>query len=987
MIDSSERWRQLGVILDAALELEAERRVAYVVEACAGDRELEAEARSLLAAADAASFLESPASEFAAPLLDEDEGDEDAPLDDAPVGSYRLVRELGRGGMGAVYLAERVDGQFEQRVALKLLRRGTDSQDAQWRFLAERQILARLHHPHIAQLHDGGMSADGRPYFAMEYVEGLPITTYCDERRLGVDQRLRLFEDVCDAVRYAHQNLVVHRDLKPSNIFVTADGVTKLLDFGIAKLLDEEPGEQRDRTITGLRVMTPEYAAPEQILGRPVTTVTDVYALGEVLYELLTGRRAHRFERYTPGEIERVICLLAPETPSTAVVRPAQITEADGSRTTLAPAVLSEARGTQPERLRRRLKGDLDTIVLTALQKEPARRYPSAAALLEDLRRFRDGRPVLARPDSRWYRLRKFVRRHRSGVAVAAGIAVLLAAAGVRERALRAQAEAQAQKATTVQRYLESVFNGANPYAPPGERPGDVTARALLDRGAARIDSALAGQPEAQAELRGALGRVYESLGQYDTALVLSRRSLEQLRALHGPRGAGVAAAMDQVGVVLRKQDRFDQAEPLLRQALDQRRQILGDHDTATAESLDHLATLLQKRSDFAGAEPLFREALAIRRAVLGDGDPSVGSAMGNLGLLLYLRGAYDQAEPLYRRELAIEVRTLGENHPYAAGTLHNLAQVEEKLGRYNESEMLYRRALAIKRKTLGDLHPSVTTNLHNLAELIQRDDARLGEAESLLREALELDRRIFGERHGYVAEDLGTLGLNLGRQGKFDQALKLMRQALAINRELYGTESDWIPQNLSSIATVLQLQGDLDGAIPLFREARDQLRRLLGEQHPTYSLVSIDLGLALLDRGNTEEAEQLLRTASSRLDPANPDQRRQLIRAQVGLGRALRAEGRLEEARPVLERALEMAAKQFGRGHLRTSEAQLALGECFIASGQNAQAEPLVRDAYAAAQKRSRAQPRFLLRASAAMAQLTGPQAARSGPSMVRRR
>jgi tetratricopeptide (TPR) repeat protein len=953
VIDSSARWRQLGVILDAALELEAERRMEYVIGACAGDRELEAEARAVLAGAEGASFLESPAAEFAAPLVDEDDGAEDASLEDAHVGSYRLVRELGRGGMGAVYLAERADGQFEQRVALKLLRRGTDSQDAQWRFLAERQILARLHHPHIAQLLDGGMDGDGRPYFAMEYVEGLPITTYCDQRRLGVDQRLRLFEDVCDAVRYAHQNLVVHRDLKPSNIFVTADGVTKLLDFGIAKLLHEDSGNQREHTLTGLRVMTPMYAAPEQVLGHPVTTVTDVYALGEVLYELLTGRRAHRIERYTPGEIERVICRTEPDAPSATVARP----------------------------LRRRLKGDLDTIVLTALQKEPARRYPSAAALLEDLRRFRQGRPVLARPDSRAYRLRKFVNRHRGGAAVAAGIVVLLAAAGVRERSLRARAETQAQKATTVQRYLESVFNVANPYAPPDEHAGDVTARALLDRGAARIDSALAGQPEAQAELRGVLGRVYAGLGLYDTALALSRRSLEQLRALQGPRSPGVAAAMDQLGVVLRTQDRFDEAEPLLREALAQRRRGFGDHDTVTAESLDHLATLLQKRSDFAGAEPLFREALAIRRAVLGDSDFAVASSMGDLALLLYLKGVYDQAEPLYRQQLAIEERTIGENHPNTASTLHNLAQVEEKLGRYAQSEALYRRALAIKRKTLGDLHPSVTTNLHNLAELIERDDGRLGEAEALLREALELDRRIFGERHGYVAEDLGTLGLNLGRQGKLDEALRLMRQGLAINRTLYGAESDWIAQNLKSIASVLQLQGDLDGAIPLFRESRAQLGRLLGEKHPTYSVVSIDLALALLERGNTVEAERLLRTASTRLDPANPDQRGQLIRAQVGLGRTLTAEGRVEEARPVLERALELAVGQSGPEHLRTIEAQLALGECLIASRQYARAEPLVREAYTALQKRSRAQPRLLLRASLAMGRLTGLPATRSGP------
>jgi len=290
------------------------------------------------------------------------------------IGPYRVVRELARGGMGVVYLAERADGQFEQRVALKLMKRGMDSEEIHQRFLAERQILAQLTHPHIARLLDGGVSNEGQPYFAIEYVDGTAITAHCEARQLGVEQRLRLFLDVCDAVRYAHQNLVVHRDLKPSNILVTADGQAKLLDFGIAKLLRQETGET-GLTQTGLRVMTPEYAAPEQVLGEPVTTATDVYALGAVLYELLTGRRAHHLQSRTPTEVERVICEVEPEAPS---------------------AVTTGA-------LRKRLRGDLDTIALTALKKEPERRYPTVEQLASDVARFLGGLPVTARPDT-WRR-------------------------------------------------------------------------------------------------------------------------------------------------------------------------------------------------------------------------------------------------------------------------------------------------------------------------------------------------------------------------------------------------------------------------------------------------------------------------------------------------------------------------------------------------------------------------------------------------------
>jgi serine/threonine-protein kinase len=933
VIHSPEQWRRLGAIVDAALELEPERREAYIRAGCAGDRELEAEIHTVLAGADFPSFLDSPAAEYAAPLVDEEDTGDETPLELGLVGSYRLVRELGRGGMGTVYLAERADGQFEQRVALKLLGRGMDSRDARWRFLAERQILARLNHPHIARLVDGGVSADGRPWFAMEYVDGVPITAFCDGRRLGVDQRLRLVEDVCDAVHYAHQNLVVHRDLKPSNIFVTAEGTAKLLDFGIAKLLHREPGEASEHTRTGLSIMTPEYAAPEQVLGEPVTTATDVYALGEVLYELLTGRHAHRFERFTPGAIEQAICRSEPGAPG--------------------------------------LGSDLDTIVLKALQKDPSRRYPTPAALLDDLRRFRDGRPVLARPDSRAYRLKKFVGRHRAGVAAAAAVVLLLAGAGVRERSLRSRAEDEARKATTVERYLQSVFSVADPYARPDEHAGDVTARALLDRGAARIDSALAGQPADQSELRTVFGAVYTNLGLYDRAVPILQRALEQRRALYGPSHPAVADVMDQLGSVLMEQHKFDQAEPLLREALAQRRRLFGSRDTTTALSLDHVATLLQKRSDFAGAEPLFREALAIRRTVLGDSDYTVGSNLSDLGVLLYLRGAYDRAESLDRQALAITAATVGENHPRTARMLHNLAQVEERLGRYAQAESLYRRALAIKRKTLGDLHPSVTTNLHNLAELVRRDDRRLGEAEALLREALELDRRMFGEKHGFVAEDLFTLGVVVREEGELDQALDLFRQALAINRAVYGAESDWIPSILGSMADVIGRQGRLDSAIVLLQESVGQFGRLLGASHPAYRKASIDLGLALVERGRTAEAEPLLRTASSDLDLTNPDQRKLAVRAQVGLGRIATAEGRLGDARPMLERALELAKAQGGAEQVSTGEARLALGECLLASRHFAEAEPLLRDAYAALEPRRQAQPRLAARAGAAMERL----------------
>jgi Tol biopolymer transport system component/predicted Ser/Thr protein kinase len=402
--DAPDRWPEVARILDVALDLTPEERPAFLDQACAGDDRLRAEVEAVLAGAEVDAFLKSPAAVLAAPMLDlETPVDGIAAFPGALIGPYRLVRELGHGGMGVVYLAERADGHFEQRVALKLIKRGMDSEAILRRFRAERQVLARLNHPHIARLMDGGVTAEGQPWFAMEYVDGAPFVRCCDERALEIEERLRCFGEVCEAVQYAHQNRVVHRDLKPSNILVTPAGEIKLVDFGIAKVLFQESADEAV-TQTEDRLMTPEYAAPEQVRGEPVTTATDVYALGAILYQLLTGRPPHKFEHRTPAETEHVICEVEPQPPSAVV------------------------RGTPKER---RLKGDLDLIVLKALRKDPAQRYLSVEALFEDLERHRTGLPVRARPQSVAYRARKFLGRHRLELRVAAIAAVLAMLGGL----------------------------------------------------------------------------------------------------------------------------------------------------------------------------------------------------------------------------------------------------------------------------------------------------------------------------------------------------------------------------------------------------------------------------------------------------------------------------------------------------------------------------------------------------------------------------
>ncbi|NBC17317.1 MAG: protein kinase, partial [Bacteroidetes bacterium] len=471
---SQERWEQIDRLFAEALERPPDERTAFLRARCGNDVALYREVVTLLKSdAEAESVLGESVTAFAAPLLPALEADlADGFAPGERVGPYRLQHEIGRGGMGAVYLAERVDGQFDRRVALKVIKRGMDTDEILHRFRFERQILARLEHPHIARLYDAGVTDDGRPYLAMEYVDGQPLHRYCDGRTLPVDERLRLFQTVCAAVQFAHQNLVIHRDLKPSNILVTEGGAVKLLDFGIAKLLsDEATGAPLTRT--GVRVLTPEYAAPEQRTDSVVTTAADVYALGVVLYELLTGRRP-----LAPDALPDT----APEPPSTAVTKPTERSHADGTTTTLTPETVSTARQTSAERLRRRLRGDLDVIVLKALRPEPERRYASAEAFLEDIKRHLDGLPVQARPDTLGYRLRKFVQRHTAGVAAAAAVLALILAFSVlhttRVTQERNLARQERDKAAEVAAFLEGLFDASDPFAP--ERLDTMQVRTFL---------------------------------------------------------------------------------------------------------------------------------------------------------------------------------------------------------------------------------------------------------------------------------------------------------------------------------------------------------------------------------------------------------------------------------------------------------------------------------------------------------------------------
>jgi serine/threonine-protein kinase len=739
---SPDRWQQINDVLDALLALPPNERAAYLEAHHADDEALRDKVLELVAAYDEAeSFLEQPVAEYAAPLVGESATE---PVEEHQrVGPYRLLSRIARGGMGTVFLAARADEHFEKKVAVKLIRRGMDTDDVLRRFVSERQILARLEHPHIARLLDGCVTADDRPYFVMEYVEGHPLDRYCDRQRLPIRERLAPFLNVCEAVQNAHQNLVVHRDLKPSNILVTGDGTVKLLDFGIAKLLSDDDSED-GLTRTGMRVMTPEYAAPEQVRGGAITTATDVYALGILLYKLLTGRQPYRVRGAAPHEIERAILDAEPTRPSTAIAT-AQEAEA------VTPEAISRDRGTSVSSLRRHLSGDLDTIILKTLKKEPQRRYASVQAFADDVQRYLDGLPVQARPDTLTYRTTKFVRRHRMGVAAAAVFLVLLASYALTTRTQAQRITVERDKAEQVATFLADVLKRADPF----ETADNVTVRQVLDRAAEQVETDLDDQPEVQAQLRHILSGVYKNLGQYDDALPHSEKALALRKAMLGERHPDVAA------------------------------------------SLDDLAELTCFLGDYHTSDSLYREALALRRDLFGEESEPFAQSLTDWGLLLYYKGERLQGLTELRRALALNRRIYGLQHPRVAESLHTLGAMHWA-GAFGDStratayrdttELLVQQSLEMRQSLFEADHPDIVHSMSFLAEIL-RFKKRMDEAEPLFVEALTLHRQRLGNDHPYIATRLLGLARLRQDQQRYDEADTLATQAVALRRARLGDD------------------------------------------------------------------------------------------------------------------------------------------------------------------------------------------------------
>ncbi len=902
-------WAQVNALLDAALDLPTDARSAYLDHACAGAPALREEVAHLLRCCDAPeAFLDTPAQVLGDALM----------ATDAPeqrFGPYRTVSVAGRGGMGVVYLAER-DAPFQMRVALKVLPHGMDGRPAIRRFLDERQILAQLQHPGIARLLDGGMTDDGRPYFVMEFVDGLPLDRYCADHHLDVRARLALFCDVCEAVAYAHRNLVVHRDLKPANILVTPAGEVKLLDFGIARLTAPE-GPPAEATVTGRR-MTPEFASPEQIRGEPVTTSGDVYALGVILYRLLTGRSPYETTRATSYELERAILETEPTRPSDSLL-------------------LHPAPGA-PRHLHRVLRGDLDAIVLKAMRKEPARRYLSVEALRADLQRHLDGHPVEARRGTRTYRARKFVRRHRVAVAAAGLLAVsLLLGLGGTAWQMRAAAR-QTARAEQVQAFLVDLFNRSDPAQGNGDR---ITARQLLDAGARRMDQQLRAAPATQADLYLLLGRIYRHLGVNGRADTVLGRAQTLRTRLYGPGDLRTAEVLDEAGRLAIDERQLARAEHLLRGALAIRHRALPPGDTLLAASYTGIAAWLLASSRPYEAERYARQALTIDRARRTPRPLVVAQDLGLLSDALKNRGRLDSAIVLARAALDLRLAAGGADQLGTHAALVTLGQAYVSHGEFAAAERLLLQAIAFDRTRFG-LHNRTTLEAQSVLAEVYHDQGKLGQAERLHRYLAAESRRVYPPGHPFPDLERNNLALTLAAQQRFAEAEPLLREAFAgLHRSLGPDHSDVLSTEVS-LAAIYTLNGKTEAAEQAYRDAIPRLRRTLGDDHPRSAAAMESYSEFLLKRNQPARALPFMRVVVATLQGALRPDHPERLRAESVWGACLSAAGRPDEGGVLLERTYQTLLRTRPPGDVYTDRARLRLADHYRRIGEPARAAAL---------------------------------------------
>jgi serine/threonine protein kinase/Flp pilus assembly protein TadD len=859
------RWTRIRDLFSQAVDLTPEQRSRFLDDRCGDDSELRVELNALLDS-DAGHSI-SPITGAIGTAIEATTREHRKELLGSIIGPYRLTSVIGHGGAGTVYLGERVDRQYSAQVAIKIVEGAALSAEIGRRFRAERQILANLNHPNIARLLDAGETDQGYPYLVMEYVHGEPIDAYCDKQKLSLDARIELLLKVCEAIRYAHQNLTVHRDIKPANILVLPDGTPKLLDFGIAKLLDTS-AMAADLALTRMndRVLTPEYASPEQILGNTVTTATDVYSLGVVLYELLTGLRPYKVSAANQLELERTICVTDATTPSTAVKQALRAVNDDPPPTRNIHAI-SEARGITPMRLRTFLEGDLDAILLRSLRKELEYRYTTIDQFVGDLQNYLNREPVNARQGNWVYYAQRFTRKHAFGVTVTAGFIVVLATALVvtfnQARTIAAErdnANREKQASDAVASFMSDVFVAADPFETQGKK--EATARDLLDNATKNIGSGLTQEPAVKARLLETMGSTYVRQGQFERGALLLEEAVSIRKSQGDTNSLALASLLVKIGNAKLRLNDTSGAEPALMEALN----ILELSDAAEtplyADALSRLASLEKQRNNPKKSFELFEKTLALHRRIFGPTHPETATVLSSYASAKSWAGDYASAETLARE--AVDSLRISKPGLYpdriTAETLLGVALL--KNGNLDEAAPILENALKSQIAIFGDRSPRLIETLRSLVDL-RRGQSRLDEAELYARKALDICTEAIGERKVDTAQAYEKLAIVLWQRNKLDEAERGLRIALSI----YGDSLP--PDNLFTAAS----------------------EHFLGE--------------VLLSQKRTEEAANQLKTAISRLKRLQSADWR-IARSENTLGQALISAGKLDEGTRYLQQSFQ---------------------------------------------------------------------------------
>ncbi|CAM2070109.1 Non-specific serine/threonine protein kinase [Sulfidibacter corallicola] len=962
-----ELLAKVNPILERALDRDPADRVAFLDEVCKDQPLVRHAVEDLLrlnTTADAYLEITQMVQSEMAALFGEDEGERIG----RRFGPYRTIAELGRGGMGRVYLAERDDGQYSRQVALKLMAHGLHTDRDIELFRGELSILGRLDHPHIAALYDSGITQDGLPYFIMEYLDALPLHVYADEHRLSPRQRLTLFLQICDAVQYAHANLVIHRDIKPTNILVTADGRAKLLDFGIARVLGDR---QAQETSVVDKLMTPEFAAPEQLLGGRITVATDIYALGGLLYRLLTGARPIEITGQPTFDMFRTLATSEPQPASQCTVS----------------AQVAAARSTTPKKLKTYLQGDLDCVLAKALAKSPADRYASVEAFAQDLRHFLAQEPVAARSRTLRYRTDRFLRRNRVLAGVGGSFLLLILGFALAMTALWNQARnerdiARREKETNrqISDFLIGLFETSDPEISQGR---EVTARELLERGQRTIQTELADQPDVRANMLAVLGKVHHALGRYGEAEASLRewrqyqesqaapppelaQSIAELASIQCKLGhfeeadrltqtlvrwvrAGEIADPLQVADLLatrnyylREVAEYEEALVLAEEVLTLRRTHLGPEAIPVAEAMMVVGKVLNALTRRDEAIERFDRGLEIYRAAGMSRHPGFVSMLNQKGLTYRQLNDLDRAESAYREALAIGETLFPEHHPERATAQNNLATILSERGQYEEAERLMRSALASFRVSLGEANMKTAGVLNNLGELYM-DTQRFEEGTRFLAEAFEVVEKIHGLDHPTVISALSNRGLAYYHMGQIDKALADMDRVLAIRERVLGPDHPALINSLNSLGAMALRKRDMDGAIQYFQRAIDIGERIGATRNA--ALIHVYSGLANCHwvSGDVAEAVRIQREALRRqvelLGEAHP--MTQVFR--TSLAQMLLDHGRMSEAQQVMERTLPLLEKIYPPTHYRVLKLKGLKGQCYYRLGRFEEAESLL--------------------------------------------